>query len=111
MKSGGKGSLFECDHIEHLESWNINLTCFKTRHEFLNSPYLVPLAKKMVVAHAGPQKRLQRALAMEKNVNIQKFLHILLGIQPWTKKILIKELIDITTEHFPIDCCKLYQGE
>ena len=72
MKTRRKGSLFDGDQIEHLESLNINLTCFKTRHEFLNSLYLVPLSKKMVVAH-GPEKRLQRALAMEKNINIQNF--------------------------------------
>ena len=77
MKTRRKGSLFAGDQNELPELQNVNLTCFMTRHEFLNSLYLVPLAKRQqkvvpVVTPVAAQTSALLKNSPSQNVNQKK---------------------------------------
>ena len=67
MKTHRKESLNPGYQNELLETYNVNLACFMTQHEFLNSQYLVTLAKKRTCHSADSNKR----VPFPQNVNIK----------------------------------------
>ena len=78
MKSQGKESQFAGYQNEHLETYNVNLACFMTQHEFLNSPYLVPLANRHTIAYV-PFSGACAFLETETEFNFTKNSNSILG--------------------------------